>query len=298
MIKKYIFDIQLKILKMKPILRTITLLTAFVLFINCNHSSRSTVNEAIMNSKGKTIEQRFNAPEGFTRVSADKNSFGEYLRNLPLKPHLSKVYLYNGNEKNRQDVHEAVIDMELSKVDLQQCADAVIRLRAEFLFLNKRYEDIHFNFTNGFNAAYIKWRNGFRIKVIGNNVSWVKQTKLDTTHFVFRQYLDKVFSYAGTRSLSKELTTVKNFSDLKIGDVFIQGGSPGHAVIVVDMALDKKTGRKVYMIAQSYMPAQQTHILKNFNNPEISPWYYLDSLKPINTPEWDFETKDLKRFID
>ena len=84
--------------------------------------------------------------------------------------------------------------------------------------------------------------------------------------------------------------------DMKIGDVFVQGGSPGHAVIVVDMAIDKNTGQKLFLLAQSYMPAQNIHVLKNPNHEALSPWYVLDSSKTINTPEWHFTQDDLKRY--
>ncbi len=281
---------------MKQFLKFTLLLWIVFLFINCNQIYNSNTNYQIINPEGKTIETRFNLPTGFKRIKVDKNSFEDYLRTLPLKKHLSKVYLYNGIEKNRQDVHDAVIDMELSKVDIQQCADAIIRLRSEYLYKQKRFEDIHFKFTSGFNAEYIKWRDGFRIKVSGSKVEWVKQSKIDSSHAVFRQYLDKVFTYAGTKSLSKELNKVANYGEMKIGDVFIVGGSPGHAVIVVDMAVDETTGKKIFMLAQSYMPAQQIHILKNMNHPEISPWYFLDESNEINTPEWDFSTNNLMRF--
>jgi hypothetical protein len=40
-----------------------------------------------------------------------------------------------------------------------------------------------------------------------------------------------------------------------VGDVFIRGGSPGHAMLVVDMGEDA-AGRKIYLVAQSYMPSQ------------------------------------------
>ena len=62
-------------------------------------------------------------------------------------------------------MHLAVIDMDIGERDLQQCADAVIRLRAEYLYGTGQYDKIHFNFTSGFNAQYIKWMQGSRISV-------------------------------------------------------------------------------------------------------------------------------------
>jgi hypothetical protein len=79
---------------------------------------------------------------------------------------------------------------------------------------------------------------------------------------------------------------------MQIGDVFIQGGSPGHAVIIVDMAKNSK-GEKIFILAQSYMPAQETQILKNPNDTNSSPWYTLPT-STLETPEWDFNATDLK----
>ncbi len=103
-----------------------------------------------------------------------------------------------------------------------------------------------------------------------------------------------VFSYAGTLSLEKELPS-RQLNKLQIGDIFIQGGSPGHAIIVVDMAVDKN-GNKIFMLAQSYMPAQEIHILKNPNDSKISPWYPVLNLQTLRTPEWDFSKDRIKRF--
>ena len=54
-----------------------------------------------------------------------------------------------------------------------------------------------------------------------------------------------VFAYAGTASLAKELNPTA-VQEMKIGDVFIVGGSPGHCVIVVDMAENRSTGEKSF----------------------------------------------------
>lgn len=252
--------------------------------------------QRIIDPDGNKIQDRIKVPEGFERIKVEEGSFAYYLRNLPLKPHGSKVLYYNGSIKNN-DVHEAVIDIDVGNRDLQQCADAVIRLRAEYLYKRGDYDKIHFNFTNGFRADYSKWMQGYRIVVNGNKANWVKKTGYLNDYQTFRKYLDIVFAYAGTLSLSQELKQV-SLGDMKIGDIFIKGASPGHCVIIVDMAENKTTGEKLFMLAQSYMPAQDIHILKNLKNKALSPWYSLDFGDTLVTPEWTFTKNDLKRFED
>ena len=86
-----------------------------------------------------------------------------------------------------------------------------------------------------------------------------------------------------------------NIHQAKIGDVLIQGGHPGHAVIIVDEVEDSQTGNRLFLLAQSYMPAQEVQILNNPNNQAISPWYQLQE-GTIRTPEWTFYSSDLRRF--
>jgi hypothetical protein len=50
------------------------------------------------------------------------------------------------------------------------------------------------------------------------------------------------------------------------------------------------------MLAQSYMPAQDVHILKNPAKWRSTPWYELDFGEELRTPEWTFHKEDLKRF--
>lgn len=252
---------------------------------------------ALIRPEGANVLSRIVLPQGYMRIEVKEGSFGEYLRNLPLRSHGSKVCYFDGGEKRNRKVYCAVVDLDIGNRDLQQCADAVIRLRAEYLYHRKAYDKIHFNFTNGFRADYTKWAEGYRISVKGNQVSWYKAKEKDYSYPTFRAYLNVVFAYAGTLSLAKELVPV-SIDAMQIGDVFIQGGSPGHAVIVIDMAIDKVTGNKLYLLAQSYMPAQDIHVLNNLQNGNISPWYDLKSTGRVMTPEWTFVTGDLKRFKD
>lgn len=250
--------------------------------------------EKLINKSGGTVQERIRVPEGFERVKAEKNSYGQYLRDLPVKPDGTKIKLYNGDITNK-DVHEAVLDIDVGTRDLQQCADAVMRLRAEYLYGQGAFEKIHFNFTNGFNADYSNWMNGKRIVIKGNKTYWVKKTGYSKEYSSFRKYLDVVFAYAGTLSLSKEMKYV-SIENMQIGDVFLKGATPGHTVVILDMAENKKTGEKIFMIAQSYMPAQDIHILKNLEDEKLSPWYSVKFGEVLSTPEWEFEKDQLMRF--
>lgn len=251
----------------------------------------ATNEKEIINDKGLTLKARFNPPMGFERKAVEENSFANYLRNLPLKPAGSQVKYFNGEIK-QEFVYDAVIDMDITNKDLQQCADAVMRLRGEYFYAQKEYDKISFTLTNGFRVDYTEWITGNRVAVNGNKTWWQKSAEPSNTYKDFRNYMDLVFNYAGTLSLSKSLHK-KDIKDIAIGDVFILGGSPGHAVIVVDVA-ENKMGEKVFMIAQSYMPAQETHILKNLHDENISPWYSANIVGDLLTPQWTFDVSQLK----
>lgn len=251
--------------------------------------------DILIHPDGNNLFSRIYTPTGFERTGIEKNSFQEYLRDLPLKPHNSEVKFFNGNTKANYNVYDAVVSLPIGKKDLHQCADAVMRLRAEYLWNQKQYDKIHFNFTNGFRVAYSEWMKGNRIVVKGNSTSWKQSGEPSNTYQDFWSYMEMIFTYAGTLSLSKDLYPV-GIEQMKIGDVFIQGGSPGHAVIVADMAIDINTGKKIFLLAQSYMPAQEIQILKNPNDESISPWYSVDFGETLSTPEWTFYKTDLKRF--
>jgi hypothetical protein len=243
-----------------------------------------------------TIATEIPPPDGYERLKVTTASFANWLRHLPLKKKGTPVYLHDGRKKWNQGAHCAVVDIDTGTKDLQQCADAVIRLRAEYLYARGRHSAIHFNFTSGDEASFTQWAAGYRPKVNGNKVQWIKRAGEDSSYGNFHRYLTTVYIYAGTYSLNKELKPRGNSHEMRIGDVFIEGGFPGHAVIVVDIAENKKNGKKVFLLAQSFMPAQDIHVLKNPNDAGLSPWYDLDFGRSLRTPEWRFKDTDLRYF--
>ena len=248
--------------------------------------------QSLINPAGMTILERFSPPAGYIPAVTDNGGFPEFLRNLPLKPDGAKVHYYDGRVKSR-DVYLAVVDYTLGDRDLQQCADAVIRLRAEYLYATDQFDKIQFHFVSGFLVSFSKWSEGYSISVNGNDVQWKQNSSNNDSYESFQKYLDIVYAYASTLSLERELEA-KDISELSIGDVFIRGGSPGHCVVVVDMAVHESTGEKLFILAQSYMPAQDIQILKNPASEYDSPWYSETFNEILKTPEWSFSKTELR----
>jgi hypothetical protein len=266
-----------------------------VFFAGAFCSSHHPEESKLINPAETFLEKRIGIPKGYKRVTCETGSFGTWARALKLKPDGSKVKLYNGELKYRQDVHAAVLDFDCGTKNLQQCADAVIRLRAEYLFAQGKYTAISFHYTSGDLIAFSRWQKGERPVVSGSKVSW-KKGQACGDYSCLKSYLWNVFNYAGTLSVEKETKQVAAIHDIQPGDLFVLGGSPGHAVTVLDVAENEKTGKKIFLLCQSYMPAQDIHILKNFNDKELSPWYSEDFGSVLETPEWNFDRNALRRY--
>jgi Domain of unknown function (4846) len=252
-----------------------------LLSLSCNNTASSSGNKPgankpeIVKTTSKNPFHTINAiplPDSFTRIHADSNSFTTWLRNVPLKEDKT-VYLFDGRLKLNQLAQFAVLDISIANKNLQQCADAVMRLRAEYLFAEKKYGAIHFTDNELTEYAF--------------HPPYTKEN--------FMQYMEKVFGMCGSASLAKQLNKVTDFTTIQPGDVLIRGGFPGHAVIVMDVA-ENIAGKKVFMLAQSYMPAQNIHVLINPLSETNSPWYEVNEVKKIITPEYWFYQNELKRW--
>ena len=159
----------------------------------------------------------------------------------------------------------------------------------------RQYRNIVFDFTDGVPARYDLWRRGYRPRISRARTQWQKQAEVDNSYREFRRYLNDVFTYAGTYSLSRELRRVEGgVAQMQSGDVFVHGGFPGHAALVADIAIDSRNGRRAFLLLQSFMPAQEMHILKNPKTGRSR--YYDDFDATLVTPEWYFRRNDLKRF--
>jgi hypothetical protein len=253
-------------------------LVVLILFFFACKNAASPYGEQVLQNINGDIENPYvriseiPLPAGFKRIQSAKESFASWLRNVHLKKNKT-VYKYDGRPKANQHAQFAVLDISVGKKDLQQCADAVMRLKAAYLFEQEQYDEIIFYDNNG---------KGYKLEK-------------PFTRNNFDAYLQRIFGMCGSASLSKQLHAVNKFNDISPGDVLIRGGFPGHAVIVMDVATDDH-GKKIYLLAQSYMPAQDIHILINPSQASISPWYLVTDDTIIKTPEYIFRSNELKRW--
>jgi hypothetical protein len=225
-----------------------------------------------------TLIGRFEPPPKAQRVAVEPGSFAAWLRELPLRPAGTQVLLHSGNAKHRQDVHAAVIDIDTGKRDLQQCADAVMRLRAEYLWSKNRPGQACF-----LSAA------GKTLRFGGKGYP------------AYRKWLDTVYNWANTGSLRQQMQPVRDALQVQPGDVYVMGaggGLPyGHAVLVLDVAQEPGArGQRWVQLSQSYMPAQDIHVLQNGAEPKVGPWFRVQADGSLGTPEWIFKAGSLHRF--
>jgi hypothetical protein len=77
------------------------------------------------------------------------------------------------------------------------------------------------------------------------------------------------------------------------------GAKPLRTYDMIRCWIDEKSlpqHRIIFLLAQSYMPAQEIQLLKNNDNPKLSPWYSEKQAEILSTPEWNFTGNQLMRF--
>lgn len=236
-----------------------------------------------------TLQSRFATPSGATRVPVEAGSFGEWLRNLPLAAPGTPSKNFKGDVVYPGDDQYlgAVIAIDVGKIDLQQSPDVLIRLHAEWLF-SQGNKDITYRGATGLDMPLAKWARGERMDSQGASVFWVMKSKpSEIDHAEFRRYLTAVFTWANSTSLAQQAEAIPA-DDLRPGDFFVHLGSPGHALIVLDVARKPK-GPPLALLGQALNPSENPFVLQLG---KATAWFSLRSPDPIITPHtkeftWD-----------
>lgn len=249
---------------------------------------------SLINKDSLTIKSRVKVPNEYKRVNYPKGSFEHYLRNYKLKSFGTKIINYDNSEYFWQGGHIGILEVPVPKNGLQQCADALIRIRSEYLWDTNRKDEIGFKFTSGHYCSWKKYAEGYRPKIKGNKVTFHKTSSVNTSKENFYKYLNLIYMYSGTLSLYNELESIKA-KDLQIGDMLIKGGSPGHIVMLADEVINDD-GEKLFLLFQGNTPAQSVHLVKNLEDASISPWYQLEDGAVIPVSNYTFSSSKFVRF--
>jgi len=216
----------------------------------------------------------------------EKGSWQYFLQHLPVVD--SPVVDYTGKKVLNQSKSLGVIPYDVGRADLQQCADALMRIRAEYLFKKKDYNRIAFHFVSGQLYSFNDYCKGKKPVPDGNNVKFIQGSVAEINHNSLRKYLDLVYTYASTISLTKEL---KAADDFEVGTVVITPGSPGHCFIIIDQSKNDRE-QPIFRLAEGYSPAQSIYVLRNGDG---TPWHFL-SRGPIETASYSFTSYQLRKF--
>ncbi len=199
----------------------------------------------------ETVAEAFPPPAGATRMTG--GAFGDWLGALPLYDAGRAVLSYDGRAMAIGAAR--VVQIPVGTRDLQQCADSALRLRATWE--RAVGESPAFHYTSGDVSSWASWAAGTRPRVSGSRVSFVANAAAPSSSDAsFEAWLMDLFTYAGTRSLPMDTVSV---ADPLPGDVVVIPGSPGHAVVLLDVATN---GTGTWVLAgQGFMPAMDFHVL-------------------------------------
>jgi len=219
-----------------------------------------------LNIYSQTIESYFEIPKDYKRII--KSDYHDWIITRDIKVNIKAKTYDNYEVYGLNKTYIAVFDYNIGTRDLHQCADAVMYNNARYFFETKQYEKISYTFSHNARVySYTKEFNVFNEKT-------------------FKKYITMVWGYCGTWSLQEYDTVEIDIKEMQVGDMFLIGGFPGHAMSVVDM-IENNSGKKKFMLAQSFMPAQEQHILLNVNDV----WF-----NSVNEIPWSFTTNNLRRF--
>jgi len=225
------------------------------------------------------LRKNLSCPTGYSKVRS-LNEFADFLKKISLIPELAydtetAVTFFGYNY-----MYHASFNLRPGNTDFNEGNNQIIRLLAEFNWFNKKYKRIVFSNYYDRQISYKEWlKFNYEYKEESYESLWA--------------YLNSLFSDGSAKF--PETVKVKA-DDIQIGDIFMSDNYFEKVVIVVDIAEDKLTGRKIVVLAQGSKNLPGLHILLNSSNTYLEKWFETDGV--IFTPEGNFDINDLRRFKD
>ncbi len=210
-------------------------------------------------------------PSGFQRIDTKEGSFSRYLRNLNLKED-GKVYSYRKKDLSHWYDSLGVIDKPLLfSDDLEQCADFSMRLWADYHKDSGKLKDLYLFHYDG------------------------RKNKFTESQKTYVQFLRTAFASSNSHSLKQGGKKITK-ENLTSGDLFVQNenGGIGHVSIILDESTNGK--ERLYLIAFSFMPAQEMHIEKAPSDRGKNGWFTYEGFIEHLKEKYPYGTPVLRRF--
>ncbi len=218
--------------------------------------------------RSDTLAARFAPPAGYRRFEAPSRSLAAWLRALPMKPPGSPVRTREGRiwVEGAHPGLAAVVDLDV--LPWQQCWDTAVRLWAEWRWETGRRTEIAFPYGGGLRRLrWRDWAHGLRPVREGRRFTLRPVAPPARGRRAFLAYLRHLFLRTGT--VHAHLLQRVAPADVRPGDVLVHPGSPGHAVIVLDVARGPG-GEAAVLLGEGFIPAQDLHVLAIAG--PLSPW--------------------------
>ena len=258
-------------------IKSVFIKSFFLLFLPCltfphSHSLQ------LIKSEGNTPAERISVPPEFERITAEKGSFTDYLRNYPFKEAGSLMF----------------------QTDCPQSTQSVIRLYSEYLLKTGNEDKISFHLTNGEICSWSEWlknskfKRNERTEIAGNLKKWTKYENPQDKYEIYNSYLKNVFANTSPLSIMEYESRQISLSEAIPGDILFDLDQNGHICLIIDMAVNKKNGEKAFLLAQNSSTSRKFHIIKNPKRAN-DPWFHEeDFILPLKTPEHTFPRESFR----
>jgi len=232
---------------------------------------------------------------GYTVFADEAESWTEWLRLLPLAAPGTPVRNHRGEiVVPGDDEHlAAVVAIDIGTQDLQQSADVILRLYAEWRWW---IDDLHMLYLSDTQVELPlqKWAAGERLAASDGKPAWVRQPepKAKLEYADFRAYLDSVFPWSDSQALLAESIPLDP-EKLAPGSFFLHEGHPAQVLIVLDVAT-APDGKRAMLLAQALNPAENLHVIRPNRD---SVWFPVRIDQPVRVPRAKaYGWKELRSF--
>ena len=91
--------------------------------------------------------EKIAVPSGLRRVWVPKGSFGEWMRQLPVKQRNNGIFDKDGKRVFGSEMAHSIVDMDVWRY--QECADVAMRLWGEYLYATDQLHRLDMRLENG-----------------------------------------------------------------------------------------------------------------------------------------------------